>query len=442
MANLSITSVTQIEKYIKAGVTKDISYPITGHKGLELRIRPNGKAEFRHRYTHPITGKRPYMTLGSYPAFTLAQAKKAYNDNLALLAKNIDPIEYRQAEKQREINERKNTLDYFIAEWQAIQKQKKLAPDTYRKQRDNIAYIQKGLGNILVTDIKPATVIDFVSNIQKEHPYKGLEVKGVLTSILQIALSHRVIESNPAHNLAGTLKPHKQKHYPSLANSEQDFARLMQDIDRLPATKDYLKEIMQLIALTFVRRGDVCAMKWSDINFLTKQWIFRPQKAGSSEDMTDLVTPLAPQAMAILERMKTITGGQEYVFYHPTRKLAKHTDPQRLNSLLNNEVKGITLNDGQSYRGLHTPHGFRSVAKTMLKRMLKNNPLWRDMTELQLGHKVTDRYGGAYDRWDILSERILMMNKWANYLDQLKAGKVDNILFVDFNNAKQQAVNE
>ena len=64
------------------------------------------------------------------------------------------------------------------------------------------------------------------------------------------------------------------------------------------------------------------------------------------------------------------------------------------------------------------------------------------MTELQLGHKVTDRYGGAYDRWDILSERILMMNKWANYLDQLKAGKVDNILFVDFNNAKQQAVNE
>ena len=67
---------------------------------------------------------------------------------------------------------------------------------------------------------------------------------------------------------------------------------------------------MQLIALTFVRRGDVCAMKWSDINFLTKQWIFRPQKAGSREDMTDLVTPLAPQAMAILERMK---ANEKYV---------------------------------------------------------------------------------------------------------------------------------
>ena len=84
------------------------------------------------------------------PQRALEQARQAYNDNLVLLAKGIDPIEHRQAEKQREINERKNTLNYFIAEWQAIQKQKKLAPDTYRKQRDNIAYIQKGLGNILV----------------------------------------------------------------------------------------------------------------------------------------------------------------------------------------------------------------------------------------------------------------------------------------------------
>jgi hypothetical protein len=43
---------------------------------------------------------------------------------------------------------------------------------------------------------------------------------------------------------------------------------------------------------------------------------------------------------------------------------------------------------------------------------------------------------------DMISQRTQMMNEWANYLDQLKAGKVDNILFVDFNNAKQQAVNE
>ena len=43
---------------------------------------------------------------------------------------------------------------------------------------------------------------------------------------------------------------------------------------------------------------------------------------------------------------------------------------------------------------------------------------------------------------DMLDQRRAMLTDWANYLDQLKAGKVDNILFVDFNNAKKQAVNE
>ena len=125
--------------------------------------------------------------------------------------------------------------------------------------------------------------------------------------------------------------------------------------------------------------------------------------------------------------MQAITNDKQNVFQNAPHKADSHTSPQRLNKLLNGEVKGCVLNDGLGYKGIHTPHGFRSVAKTMLKRMLKDNPLWRDMTELQLGHKVTDRYGGAYDRWDILSERTQMMSAWANYLDDLRAGKCDEV---------------
>lgn len=444
MENQGLKTVSQIEKATK-NTEKTALFPIAGFSGLFLKVEVSprtGKktATFKHRYSHPIlTGKRPTITLGNYPALSLEQARQAYNDNLALLVQGIDPLEHRQTQKQREIASRKNTLQYFINEWQEIQKKKNLAPDTYRKQRDNIAYIQKGLGNMQVTAITPATVIDFITSIQKKHPYKGLEVKGVLTAILQIALGHRVIQFNPAHNLTGTLQPHKQKHYPSLAQDTQEFAKLLQDIDRLPPTKDYLKEIIYLIALTFVRRGDVCSMKWADINLFTKQWAFRPQKAGGREDMTNLIVPLAPQAVAILERMQGMTGGQEYVFYNAKRKKDKYTDPKRINLLLNNEITGCNLNGGQGYKGLHTPHGFRAVAKTMLKRMLKDNPLWRDMTELQLGHKVTDRYGGAYDRWDILSERTAMMAEWADYLDDLRAGKIDNV--IPFPSQRGKAVN-
>ena len=53
---------------------------------------------------------------------------------------------------------------------------------------------------------------------------------------------------------------------------------------------------------------------------------------------------------------------------------------------------------------------------------------------------MPDAYGNTYNRMEAIKERVKMMNEWANYLDDIKAGKVDNILFVDFNKAK--AINE
>ena len=71
MTKKAIKLDSQIQKAnrdtIQAG--KVTSYPIAGYKGLEVRIRPHKNGldaaiDFRHRYSHPVTGKRPYMTLG------------------------------------------------------------------------------------------------------------------------------------------------------------------------------------------------------------------------------------------------------------------------------------------------------------------------------------------------------------------------------------------
>lgn len=65
--------------------------------------------------------------------------------------------------------------------------------------------------------------------------------------------------------------------------------------------------------------------------------------------------------------MKAITGDKEYVFYHPKRKLEPYTDTQRVNKLLNSPL----MNDGKGYLHIHTPHGFRSSAKTLLYGSLR-----------------------------------------------------------------------
>ncbi|SUD92070.1 tyrosine-type recombinase/integrase [Psychrobacter phenylpyruvicus] len=437
--NKGITTITQIEKAIKQAIKdgKTTIKPLIGYKGLELRIRPHkdrtdATADFRHRYTHPITGKRPYMTLGQYPALTLADARQMHSDNMALLVKGIDPIEHRDNQKQKELIDRMNTLDHFINEWENIRSTKNLKPVTIEKTERLLRPIRQQLGHMRVTDITPSIVIQFINGIQEKTPNKGLRVKTALKSILQLALKHRVIESNPASDLQGTLKTPKTKHLPAITNPEP-FAKLLREIDQLDdAGQLYNKSILQLLALTCARIGDVVSMQWADINWLTKQWQFKPQKAGNRGDMVaDMVIPLAPQAIEILKKLQKFTGDKDHVFYNSRRKLAPYHNPEEVNKVLNSGL----MNDGRGYKGIHSPHGFRSSAKTMLMERRGYDEL---ITELALGHTMLNKYGRAYNRMAGIDQRTKMMNDWANYLDDLRAGKFDNMIYADFNQQKAQ----
>jgi integrase len=64
-------------------------------------------------------------------------------------------------------------------------------------------------------------------------------------------------------------------------------------------------------------------------------------------------------------------------------------------------------------------HGVRAVARTILDDVLGVRP---DYIEHQLAHAVRDPKGRAYNRTAHLPERRKMMQQWADYLDNLKAG--------------------
>ena len=62
-------------------------------------------------------------------------------------------------------------------------------------------------------------------------------------------------------------------------------------------------------------------------------------------------------------------------------------------------------------------HGFRAIARTLLDEQLKFRP---DLIEQQLGHRVKDPLGRAYNRTQFLDERKQMMQDWADYCEQMK----------------------
>lgn len=69
--------------------------------------------------------------------------------------------------------------------------------------------------------------------------------------------------------------------------------------------------------------------------------------------------------------------------------------------------------------GVHTRHGFRATARTMLAERLDCDPL---VIEAQLAHAMKDANGRAYDRTKYPEQRRGMMQQWADYLDTLRLG--------------------
>lgn len=122
--------------------------------------------------------------------------------------------------------------------------------------------------------------------------------------------------------------------------------------------------------------------------------------------------PLSRQAVALLEDLFKLTGHTGVVFPAMGRA-SKCMSNATLNTALRRLGFGAEIVTG---------HGFRATARTLLHEVLGIDV---DVIELQLAHSVKDMNGRAYNRTDFFSARADMMQKWADYIDDLREGRAD-----------------
>ena len=70
------------------------------------------------------------------------------------------------------------------------------------------------------------------------------------------------------------------------------------------------------------------------------------------------------------------------------------------------------------YQGKMTGHGFRGIVSTLLHEQVYTH----EHIELQLAHAPRNAVSAAYSLALYLQPRTVMMQQWADYLDELKAG--------------------
>lgn len=128
---------------------------------------------------------------------------------------------------------------------------------------------------------------------------------------------------------------------------------------------------------------------------------------------TPHLVPLSRQAIAVLEKIKTLTQDENLVFpgdHYPNRPMSENT--------INNALRRMGYDTKTEACG----HGFRTMACSALVE----SGMWsRDAVERQMSHQERNNVRAAYiHKAEHMDERRLMVQWWADYLDRCRDGYV------------------
>lgn len=368
--------------------------------GLFLLVKISGKKLWRFRYQRPGTSSRTNLSLGSYPALSLAVARQMRDQNLTLLAQGIDPQQQQeQATEQRKI-ELESIFSVVAANW--FQLKSKSVTEDYAKDiwRSLDKDVFPAIGEIPVQEIKARTLVEALEPIKARGALETVRrLVQRVNEIMIYAVNTGLIDSNPASGVGMAFERPKKQNMPTLRPEE--MPKLMRSLvmSNLSVSTRCLIE-WQL--LTLVRPSEASGTRWEEIDLDAKLWTIPAERMKGKREH---VVPLSPQALDILGVMKAISAHREHVF--PSRNDPK----QAMNSqTANAALKRI------GYGGKLVAHGLRSIASTAMNEAGFN----ADVIEAALAHSDKDEVRRAYNRSTYLPQRQDLLAWWGDFIDKAK----------------------
>jgi len=384
-------------------------YKLYDEKGLFLIVNPNGGKWWRLKYR--FKDKEKTLSVGTYPEISLASARARRDEARALVAEGKDPSEARKDAKVQAKLKALNTFEAIANEWHSLHNKSKSERHQQRVKRWLEFYLYPSLGQKTVSSITAPMVLETTSVLQKQNKletaHRVIQTAG---QVFRYAIQKGFATYNPVPDLKGALPAPVVKNMAAMIEPN-DFADLLRNIDGYTGTLT-VKCALKLAPLLFQRIGELRHMKWEDLDFEKNEWRYLVTKT-----KTQHIVPLSTQALAIVEKMRPFSGHGMYVF--PGGRT--HERP-----MSENAINAALRNMGYDTQVEITGHGFRAIAQTLGEQELGLDP---KHIERQLAHSVANPLGTAYERAQFLKDRKIMMQRWADYLDKLKAGaKIINIL--------------
>ena len=379
--------------------------------GLYLEVAPAGGKWWRLKYR--FEGKEKRISLGTYPAVGLKEARERREQAKKLLSQGINPSMERKESKAASIaeqREKENTFEAVAKDWFNTH-----APDLTEKHALKIRrYLENvffpAIGGKSVSSLLPVDILEAARPAQAkgriETAHRLTQLAG---QVLQYAFIKGLVSVNVARGITGALQPLRTTSFAAITDPKE-IGRLLRAIDNYtgyPSIRYFLK----ILPYVFTRPGELRLSEWSDVNFDEAMLIIPWQRMKTRKlSKKDHRVPLALQVVALFRELHEFSGSARFIFPSIRAKTDTISDAGPLNALRDMGYDQNTM----------TIHGFRSMASTRLNEM----GMRPDLVEAQLAHKDPDAVRMVYNRAEYLNERREMMQTYADYLDGLREAKV------------------
>ncbi len=395
-------SVAAVGRLRKKGVYSDGG-------NLFLQVSATGTKSWVFIYRQRGEGTQRWVGIGPLITVSIAEARKRAQVMRMMLLDGIDPRRAKQTEKARRASESVNTITFAAA----AEKYVKLHSPAWKnakhvEQWENTleTYASAEFGRLAVRDVTVQHVLRVLEPIWVEKHETAMRLRGRIESVLDWAAGKGYREgANPAR-----WKGNLQAHLPNISRKKRIKHFAAMSVDDLSAFMAELRardgaaaRCLEFTVLTSVRSGEARGARWGEIDLEARLWTIPKER---TKTQSEHLVPLGARACEILNGM----AHREGLVFAGRKKGAELSDATLLKVLRTLRSEGDL-----------TVHGFRSTFKDWAS---ERTNFAREVSEMALGHAISNAVEAAYRRGALLVKRRALATQWEAFCASAPKAKV------------------
>lgn len=425
---------------VKPTPGKQVAYPDTQVRGLELRVCGDGRKAWSLRYRN-LEGRQKRLALGAFPSVDLAEARTAALLRLGQVAGGGDPV----ADRKREVEQARaralvtfdSLAEAYLEACERGEWQPKGKPQRPRTIADSKAchrrHVTRVIGPLPVSEIRRTTVRALLRGMVA----KGIEAQtkrthAFIRQVFAWAIAEfddEVVKFNPAVGFSpiGRVNPRARVYSDvelrTLWNGLNAPDALHLDGKTGPLQIGMSRQmaiVVQLVAVTLQRKSEVAGLHEDELDLVHRTWLIPGPRTKSGWPQ---LVPLSRMAIDLIEEAKRLRREIEVAAGARPTNQPRLIFPSRGD--IETPVRGDSITHAMRKAipslGLAdlTVHDLRRTGSTLMtSERLRVTPFIRSKV---LGHRTATGGGAAvsmlhYDANEYVVDKRDALERWANLL--------------------------